>query len=155
MEKIIKIQKYCLLTIFYIVISICMFSCQKAPINNKIQGLWILKEFTILENGEKNICERLYYSIGRFVTEISEKQGNNGYGTYIGITEFANDETKIILKDFKIRKGSGDEGIDAPVEKLLPFGINNQKETIFEIVNCNGKSMTLESDYARLELEKF
>lgn len=129
--------------------------CQKAPINSDIEGLWILKQFTIRETDETVTCERLYYSITRMVTEVAEKQGPNGYGTYIGRTEYRNNETLLVVKDFKVRQSTGDSGEKAPVEKLRPFGINNQVETVFDVVHCNGKTMTLESDYARLELEKF
>lgn len=129
--------------------------CQKAPINSDIEGLWILKQFTLRETDETVTCERLYYSITRMVTEVAEKQGPNGYGTYIGRTEYRNNETLLVVKDFKVRQSTGDSGEKAPVEKLRPFGINNQAETVFDVVHCNGKTMTLESDYARLELEKF
>ena len=60
-----------------------------------------------------------------------------------------------MVKDFKVRKSTSDSGEDAPVEQLRHFGIDNQAETVFDVVHCNGKTMTLESDYARLELEKF
>lgn len=129
--------------------------CQKAPINSDIEGLWILKQFTIRETDETVTCERLYYSITRMVTEVAEKQGPNGYGAYIGRTEYRNNETQLVVKDFKVRQSTGDSGEDAPVEKLRHFGIDNQVETVFDVVHCNGKTMTLESDYARLELEKF
>lgn len=129
--------------------------CKKAPINNEIEGFWILDNFTILETNEKIKCERIYYAITRMLTEISEKQGPNGYGTYIGCTEYRNNETQLVLKDFKVRIGTADNGENAPTDKLKHFGINNQRETIFNIVHCNGKTMTLESNYARLELEKF
>lgn len=129
--------------------------CQKAPINSDIEGQWILKQFTLRETDETVTCERLYYSITRMVTEVAEKQGPNGYGTYIGRTEYRNNETQLVVKDFKVRQSTSDSGEDAPVEKLRHFGINNQVETVFEILHCNGKTMTLESDYARLELEKF
>ena len=129
--------------------------CQKAPINSDIEGLWILKQFTIRETDETVTCERLYYSITRMVTEVAEKQGPNGYGTYIGRTEYRNNETQLVVKDFKVRQSTGDSGEDAPVEKLRHFGIDNQVETVFNVVYCNGKTMTLESDYAWLELEKF
>lgn len=33
--------------------------------------------------------------------------------------------------------------------------MDNQQETIFKIVHCNGKTMALSSDYAQLELEQF
>ena len=129
--------------------------CQKAPINSDIEGQWILKQFTIRETDETVTCQRLYYSITRMVTEVAEKQGPNGYGAYIGRTEYRNDETQLVVKDFKVRQSTSDSGENAPVEKLRPFGINNQAETVFDVVHCNGKTKTLESDYARLELEKF
>lgn len=129
--------------------------CQKAPINSDIEGLWILKQFTLRETDETVTCERLYYSITRMVTEVAEKQGPNGYGAYIGRTEYRNNETQLVVKDFKVRQSTGDSGEDAPVEKLRHFGIDNQVETVFNVVYCNDKTMTLESDYARLELEKF
>lgn len=130
-------------------------SCSKAPINNEVEGFWILDNFTILETNENVKCERLYYGITRMLTEISEKQGTNGYGTYIGCTEYNNNETQLILKDFKVREGTADNGENAPIDKLKHFGINNQEETIFNIIHCDGKTMTLESNYARLELKKF
>lgn len=142
-----------------ILAAICILTglngCQKAPINSDIEGQWILKQFTIRETDETVTCERLYYSITRMVTEVAEKQGPNGYGTYIGRTEYRNNETQLVVKDFKVRQSTGDSGEDAPVEKLRHFGIDNQVETVFDVVHCNGKTMTLESDYARLELEKF
>lgn len=129
--------------------------CQKAPINSDIEGQWILKQFTIRETDETVTCERLYYSITRMVTEVAEKQGPNGYGAYIGRTEYRNNETQLVVKDFKVRQSTSDSGENAPVEKLRHFGIDNQEETVFDVIHCNGKTMTLESDYARLELEKF
>lgn len=142
-----------------ILAAICILTglsgCQKAPINSDIEGQWILKQFTLRETDETVTCERLYYSITRMVTEVAEKQGPNGYGAYIGRTEYRNNETQLVVKDFKVRQSTSDSGEDAPVEKLRHFGINNQVETVFEILHCNGKTMTLESDYARLELEKF
>lgn len=137
----------------------CLFiginGCQKAPINSNIEGMWILKEFTIRETNETIVCQRLYYSITRMVTEVAEKQGPHGHGAYIGKTAYNNNETQLILTDFKIRQSPGDNGIDAPVDSLRYFGINNQAKTIFNIVQCNGKKMILQSDYALLELKKF
>lgn len=129
--------------------------CKKAPINSDVEGFWILERFTVAETNEAVECERLYYSITRMVTEVAEKDGSKGYGAYIGRTEYRNDETQLVVKDFKIRQSTGDSGQDAPVENLKHFGINNQQETVFDIVKCDGKEMILESDYARLELKKF
>lgn len=129
--------------------------CKKAPINSNVEGFWILERFTVTETGETVECERLYYSITRMVTEVAEKNGSKGYGAYIGRTEYRNGETQLVVKDFKVRKSTSDTGKDAPVEKLKHFGIGNQQETVFDIEYCNGKKMTLKSDYARLELTKF
>lgn len=130
-------------------------SCQKAPIHANIEGFWKLESFTILETEETVVCERLYYSITRMVTEVSEKEGQNGYGTYIGRTEYRNNGTQLVLKDFKVRANTSDNKEDAPVEKLQHFGLGNQEENVFDIIECNRKTMTLESDYARLELKRF
>lgn len=135
---------------------VAIFSgCKKAPINSDVEGFWILDRFTVTETGETIECQRLYYSITRMVTEVAEKQGNKGYGAYIGRTEYRNDETQLVVKDFKVRQSTGDNGQNAPVEQLKHFGIDNQQETVFDIVKCDGKKMTLESNYARLELTKF
>lgn len=142
--------------ILIICVLLIFIGCEKAPIDDKIQGFWMLKEFTTLEDGQLHQCERLYYSIGKYVTEISERQGPNGYGRYISLIEYKNDNTILILRDFKDKnETSGDNGINASIENLLPFGINSQEETAFYILYCNGKDMILESNYARLELEKF
>lgn len=129
--------------------------CQKEPINSKVEGFWQLREFTVKETGETVVCQRMYYGITRMVTELSEKEGTKGYGDYIGRTKYRKNETQLVLKDFKVRSITSDNKQDAPVEDLRHFGINSQEETVFDIVNCNGKAMTLESDYARLELRKF
>lgn len=145
----------CMIIMMVIGLAMTFSGCKKAPINSDVEGLWILEQFTLTETGETVKYERLYYSITRMVTEVAEKQGSKGYGAYIGRTEYRNNETQLVVKDFKVRKSTSDTGEDAPVEKLKHFGIDNQKETVFEIVKCNGEKMTLESDYARLELTKF
>ena len=145
----------CMIIMMVIGLAMTFSGCKKAPINSDVEGLLILEQFTLTETGETVKRERLYYSITRMVTEVAEKQGSKGYGAYIGRTEYRNNETQLVVKDFKVRKSTSDTGEDAPVEKLKHFGIDNQKETVFEIVKCNGEKMTLESDYARLELTKF
>ena len=145
-----------ILAVFYILCFIIGISgCKKAPINSDIEGMWILKQFTIQETNKTVICQRLYYSITRMVTEVAEKKGTNGYGTYIGKTEYRENGTQIILKDFKVRANTSDNKQNAPIEALRNFGINNQQETIFNIKYCNKKNLILESDYAQIELEKF
>lgn len=149
-------SSYYIVALLTILLAIGFNSCRKAPIDNHIQGFWMLKEFTTLEDNTRHPCQRLYYSIGRFVTEISERQGANNYGHFVGLTEFKEENTVLILSDFKPKNSSqGDTGEKAKVEDLLPYGICSQEKTEFHILHCDGKAMTLESDYARLELEKF
>lgn len=148
-------RKFLLLAMAGLCMIIGMSGCKKAPINRDIEGMWILDEFTIRETDETVRCERLYYSITRMVTEVAEKQGKHGYGAYIGRTAYQNDETQLVLTDFKIRKSTGDSGEDAPTDKLKHFGINNPQKTVFDVISCDGKKMTLQSDYAILHLTKF
>lgn len=137
------------------VLLIMATGCTKKPINEDVEGFWILKSFTTLADGEVHQCNRLYYSITCMVTEVSEKQGDKGLDAYVGRTGYNGNETQLILSDFKVRASTSDNGKNAPVEGLREYGINSQEITVFDIVKCDGKSMILQSDYARLELEKF
>lgn len=136
-------MKKILVALYILCFIIGINGCKKAPINSDIEGIWRLKQFTILETDKTTTCQRLYYSITRMVTEVAEKEGPNGYGTYIARSEYRENEPQIVLKDFKIRDGTSDNKQNAPIEVLRIFGINNQQETIFNIVHCNGKTMTL------------
>lgn len=129
--------------------------CEKEPVNDSIEQHWELKQFTTLTDNQTVICERLYYSITRFVTTVEEKQGTHDYGCFVSRTVYEDDKNVLILKDFKRRWDSGDSGKDATSDELKPFGINNPKETIFKIVKSTHKELILESDYARLEFKKF
>ncbi len=144
------------------VLLIMATGCTKKPINEDVEGFWILKSFTTLADGEVHQCNRLYYSITCMVTEVSEKQGDKGLDAYVGRTGYNGNETQLILSDFKLKEDvsenkstTGDLKENAPVEGLREYGINSQEITVFDIVKCDGKSMILQSDYARLELEKF
>lgn len=147
----LKTTVYLLLFFFLFII----VGCEKAPIRNDVEGFWKLERFTILSTDEIIECKNQYYSITRLVTEVSERNGTNGYGTYIARTGYEDNESTLVLSDFKVRGGTADTGENAPIEGLLNYGINSQKETKFRIINCNGKTMTLQSDYALLELRKF
>lgn len=141
-----------LLTLLFLCLQ--LISCEKAPIRSDVEGFWRLERYTLLSTDETIECNRLYYSITRLVTEVSDK-GGNGFGAYIARTGYEDNENTLVLSDFKVRGGTADNGEDAPVEKLRNYGINSREETKFRIIDCNGKTMTLESDYARLELRKF
>lgn len=142
-----------LLTLLFLCLQ--LISCEKAPIRSDVEGFWKLERFTVLSTDETVECENLYYSITRYLTEVSERNGTNGYDAYIGRTGYEDNEKTLLIRDFKIRGGVGDTGENAPVKGLRHYGINSQSETKFQIIHCDGKTMTLQSDYARLELKKF
>ena len=142
-----------LLTLLFLCLQ--LISCEKAHIRSDVEGFWKLERFTVLSTDETVECQNLYYSITRLVTEVSERNGSNGYGAYISRTGYEEDETVLVLSDFKVRWNTSDNGENAPVEGLRHYGINSQSETKFQIIHCDGKTMTLLSDYARLELKKF
>ena len=125
-------KKSCLpiLTIFLIILFIA--GCTKEPINNEIEGFWILREFTTLEDGKITRCNRLYYSITRMVTEISEKQGNNNYGSYIGKTKYGEEEKQLILTDFKIRQSTSDSGNGCPRGKIKKVRYKQPRNNYFQ-----------------------
>lgn len=124
--------------------------CKKAPVNSDVEGFWRVKEITVLSTGETGYYTEMFYSITRMVTEV---RGNGA--AYISRTAYRDNETKLVLTDFMVRAGTADSGEKAPVEGLRNYGINSQSETVFDIVKCDGRKMTLQSDYSRLELEKF
>ncbi len=147
-------MKHFLITI--IIMSALLAGCSRAPIRPDVEGFWKLKQFTLVSTGETVECSNLYYSITNVVTQVSEREGSNGYGAYVSRTEYRDNETKLVLKDFKVSGGlTADTGEDAPVEDLRHYGINSQEETVFEIAECKGGKMTLRSDYAEIRLEKF
>ena len=133
---------------------VLMGGCAKQPINSDVEGFWQLERFTTLADGETHEPERIYYGINRYVVEISEKQGSQGYGSFIGRFAYGEDGQEALMSEFKERDKTTDNGKDATVEQLKPFGIGTL-ETVFRIVKADGKRLVLESDYARLELSRF
>lgn len=142
----------------WILLGICgllLTGCTKQPLNSDVEGFWVLKSFVTLSDGQSHQCRRLYYSITRMVTEVAEKGGDQNLTSCIARTGYNEDQSQLILTDFKIRGGTSDLRKDATVEQLMPYGIDSQELTTFDIIHCDGKNMTLQSDYARLELERF
>ena len=133
---------------------VLMGGCAKQPINSDVEGFWQLKRFTTLADGETHEPERIYYGINRYVVEVSEKQGSQGYGSFIGRFTYGADGQEALMSEFKERGNTSDNGQEATVEQLKPFGIG-ALETVFRIVKADGKRLVLESDYARLELSRF
>mgnify|MGYP000329554482 FL=1 len=138
-----------------VVMAVAVAGCEfKEPIDSDIEGFWKLERFETNADGRMYECRRIYYSITRYVVEVSEKQGPNGYGTFIGRFGYKDGRTKVVMKDFKHRANTSDNGVSATVNELKPFGINSL-ETTFDVVVADGDNLVLRSDYATLQLTRF
>ncbi len=139
-------------------IALLCTSCEKKPIDEDIEGMWKMEQFTTIEDGVvHNECQRIFISIQLQLVQLNEKQCEHGYGTYIGHFSYNDDHSEVTMKDFKYQYSStttGDDGIDATVEELLPYGIN-ATETTFRVLEADGSRLVLQSDYATLELTSF
>lgn len=147
----VKIMRLFIAMLMAVAVAGCEF---KEPIDNDIEGFWKLERFETNADGRMHECTRLYYSITRYVVEVSEKQGPNGYGTFIGRFGYKDGETKVVMKDFKQRANTSDNGVSATVDDLKPFGIDSL-ETTFDVVVADGDNLVLRSDYATLQLTRF
>lgn len=135
----------------------CILCCGcdwKGPIDEDIEGFWRLERFETTADGQMHECERIYYSITRMVVEVAEKQGPHGYGAFIGRFEYKDGRRKVVMREFKQRANTSDNGVDATVDDLLPFGMN-ANGTTFEVVVADGDNLVLRSDYATLQLTRF
>lgn len=141
----------------YILLLLCiqLISCEKAPIREDVEGYWQLKSVTYLETGEAVEYNGLYYSISMMLVKVSDPHGRYGCGQAFGRLKYEDDNSSLVFSDFYVGAGNVDTGVQAKVENLIPYGINSRDEIKFRIVHCNGKTMTLESEYSRLELRKF
>ena len=129
--------------------------CGKVPIREDVEGYWQLKSVTYLETGETVEYNGLYYSISMMLVSVSDPHGRYGCGQAFGRLKYEDDNSSLVFSDFYVGAGNVDTGVQAQVENLIPYGINSRDEIKFRIVHCNGKTMTLESEYSRLELRKF
>lgn len=135
--------------------AVLLAGCEmKAPIDEDIEGFWQLERFQTIADSETHECKRLYFSITRYVVEVAEKEGPNGYGAYIGRFEYLDGRKRVAMRCFKHRAFTSDDHTDATVEQLLPFGMN-ATSTVFDVVVADGDNLVLRSDYAVLQLKRF
>lgn len=141
------------------VILLClgMGGCSKAPIDNDVEGFWQLESFTTHADNQTHPCTRMYFGITRQVAEISTRP-------YIGMSvkredfvcrfSYSEEYSKVIMKDFKWRRTTGDNGVDVNMKTLNRYGIN-ANPTTFSVQTADGKNLVLVSDYATLVLKRF
>ena len=132
--------------ILFILLVVEISSCDKAPINDKLDGRWQLMtiEYT---DGKVEECNRIYYSIQLHLVEISAKGGNGG--THIG--RFSYKEDEVTMSEFRHR---GDEEKLTELNELKPFGLN-QAINHLQVEKATRKKLILKSDYARLTFRNF
>ena len=138
----------------FLLCAVCCGCDWKDPIDEDIEGFWRLERFETRADGQMHECERMYYSITRMVVEVSERQGPNGYDSFVARFEYKDGREKVVMRDFKRRAATSDSHEDATVEELLPFGLG-ATTTEFEVVVADGDNLVLRSDYATLQLTRF
>lgn len=145
----------------FLLLTLCLVavSCEKEPVDNKIEGFWQLEFFTTKADNQNHPCTRMYYSLAREVAEIATKAYNANDSAlkeeaFVARFSYADNRSKIVLKDFKWRKTTGDNGKDVDVATLRKYGIHSNPET-FTVKIADGKNLVLESDYAVLTLKRF
>lgn len=151
-----KTIKYIL---FLLVLCMALSSCEKAPIDNNIEGFWQMESFITKADNKSQPCSRIYYSITRQVAEIATKAhhvNDDGIKGEAFIARFAyeDDHHKIVLKGFTWQTGTGYDGGDVDRTTLLRYGISANPET-FTVKVADGKKLVLESDYAILTFKRF
>lgn len=139
-----------------IIIPLCLMAgCKKEPVDPGIEGMWRLERFVTKSDGVvHNECQRIFYSIQLQLVVLAEKNCTHGYGIYIGAFCYGEKHKTVMMKDFKTRKSSEDDGELVEVEKLNPYGINSS-ETVFQVVKKGGKQLVLDSEYATLYFSRF
>ena len=88
------------------------------------------------------------------VVEVAERQGPGDYGAFIGRFEYKDGRKHVVMRDFKQRANTSDNGVNATPEDMMPFGMN-AATTEFEVVVADGDNLVLRSDYATLQLTRF
>lgn len=149
MGKIIKLAFMAVFT----VMACC--GCEwKDPIDEDIEGFWRLERFETHADGQIHECKRIYYGITRMVVEVAERQGPGDYGAFIGRFEYKDGRKHVVMRDFKQRANTSDNGVSATPEDMMPFGMD-AATTEFEVVVADGDNLVLRSDYATLQLTRF
>ena len=139
---------------FMLLMLLITWSCDKKwPINGNLDGYWQLMTVETKADGIKTDCDRLYMGIQLHMIELKDL-GGNGYKSFFGEFSYDEDQNIVVIKNLKGKSSTSDNGQLANIKDLNPYGINAQ-ETIFKVVKADGKTLILESDYARLTMISF
>lgn len=139
---------------FMLLMLLITWGCDKKwPINGNLDGYWQLMTVETQADGIKTDCDRLYMGIQLHMIELKDL-GGNGYKSFFGEFSYDEDQNIVVIKNLKGKSSTSDNGQLANIKDLNPYGINAQ-ETIFKVVKADGKTLILESDYARLTMRSF
>lgn len=138
-----------------LIVLICMsWGCDKKwPINGNLDGYWQLMTVETKADGIKLPCYRMYVGIQLHMIELKDL-GGNGYKSFFGEFNYNEDENIVVIKNLKEKSSTSDNDQEANTQDLNPYGIN-APETVFRVIKADGKSLILESDYARLTMRSF
>lgn len=138
--------------LIYIIGIIFLIACDKLPINGKLDGMWQLQRVEYM-NGQTESLEKTYYSIQLHLIKLTKVYDGDLYGSksnnYIG--RFIYTKDSLYIHDFRPYKNEGNQ---ATLEQLLPFGMSEVSER-FKIEELNRKKMILKSKHASLFFIKF
>lgn len=132
-----------------IILCLCLLlgvcSCDKKPINGKLDGRWQLMTIEYNDGSIKE-CERIYCSIQLHTVELMDK----GTAPLTLMGHFSSTDG-VVMGEFKYQTNME---ATATEEDLNRFGLNTSV-THFEVEKAAGSKMVLKSDYARLTYRKF
>ena len=119
---------------FMLLMVLITWGCDKKwPINGNLDGYWQLMTVETKSDGVKR---------------------NNGYKNFFGELNYDEDKNIVAIKNLKEKVSTSDNGQMADIKDLNHYGINSQ-ETVFDVIKADGKTLILESDYARLTMRSF
>lgn len=138
--------------IVYIFLSVILFSCNKLPVNGKLDGMWQLMEIRY-ENNEKTYPEKTYYRFQLELVRLSKVHEGSLHesktDSYVGRFEFTEDS--LSLYNIRIYKN---ENVAATDKDLAPFGLNASANR-FGIEELTRSNMVLKSEDVQLVFRKF
>ena len=138
--------------IVYIFLSVILFSCNKLPVNGKLDGMWQLMEIRY-GNGLTIFPEKTYYNFQLELVKLSKIHPGSLHGSktdyYVGRFEFTEDSLS-----FYNMRNARNENIVATDEDLAPYGLNVSIER-FGVDELTRNNMILRSDRVVLSFRKF
>ena len=138
--------------IVYILLAVVLFSCDKLPVNGKLDGMWQLMEIRHANN-EKTYPERTYYRFQLELFRLNKVHEGSLHesktDSYVGRFEFTEDS----LSFYNIRKYKN-ENVAATDKDLAPFGLNTSTDR-FRIEELTSSNMVLKSQDVQLVFRKF